>query len=159
MKCGNVKLCGVLVLKSGLGKGEYKSVGPEVHGLWPEIHPYGSSRCIPPNIIDLQEANKLDCYKDDIKFKKHEWYKHGKCSGTLDSTDYFSQICNLSKDPINIISKYNNIKDMKNALEEKNYDIYKIDNKKSQIYLTACYKESNKQWYLSSEKNFNYICN
>ena len=35
----------------------------------------------PPNTIDYQEENKLDCYKDDIELKKHEWYKHGKCSG------------------------------------------------------------------------------
>ena len=118
MQCRNEQLCGILVLSSGLGKGEYKYLQPKVHGLWPETQPYGNSMCILPNIIEYQAQNKLDCYNDDIKFKKHEWYKHGKCSGTQDSTDYFKQICNLSKDPINIMSKYNNLNDMKNALKK-----------------------------------------
>ena len=152
MQQDNKILYGMLVLSSGLGKGKYKHEQPRVHGLWPEVKPYGSSMCITPNIIDYQEENKLDCYKDDIELKKHEWYKHGKCSGTLDSTDYFEQICNLSKDPISIMSKYNTLHEMKNALIKNNYNVYKIDDKHAQIYLSACYKKNIKQWYLSSQK-------
>lgn len=72
MQCGNEQLCGILVLSSGLGKNKYNYKTPKVHGLWPEIYPYGNSICIVPNTMDYQEQNKLDCYKDDITFKKHE---------------------------------------------------------------------------------------
>ena len=67
------------------------------------------------------------------------------------STDYFEQICNLSKDPISIMSKYNTLHEMKNALKN-NYNVYKIDDKYAQIYLSACYKKTYNNKYLSSQK-------
>ena len=36
MDCGTAPLCGVLVLETGFGSGNYKHQEPGVHGLWPE---------------------------------------------------------------------------------------------------------------------------
>ena len=44
MVCGDgVALCGVLTLQTGLGEGVYSHPTPSVHGLWPEVAPYGTS--------------------------------------------------------------------------------------------------------------------
>ena len=49
MVCGEgVALCGVLTLESGLGRGVYHHRNASVHGLWPQVPPYGSSQCMTP---------------------------------------------------------------------------------------------------------------
>lgn len=45
MICGSgVGLCGLLTLESGFGSGNYDHDECVVHGLWPEVSPYGSVR-------------------------------------------------------------------------------------------------------------------
>ena len=44
MKCGEWPLCGVLVIESAPGRG-VNGDNIEMHGLWPETHPYGNSEC------------------------------------------------------------------------------------------------------------------
>jgi len=45
MTCGSgVELCGLLTLESGFGSGNYDHDECVVHGLWPEVSPYGSVR-------------------------------------------------------------------------------------------------------------------
>ena len=84
MVCGSgVNVCGVLTLESGFGTGYYKHDGPAVHGLWPEVSPYGSSACVAP--IDSTDPGKVySCYSTDSggkPFENHEWEKHGVCAG------------------------------------------------------------------------------
>lgn len=111
LNCGKVKLCGVLALESGFGKGYYQHQRPSVHGLWPETGEYGTSACVPPlNVSSPQTI--FPCYKDAnqpdshlIEFEQHEWKKHGLCSGVKDANDFFTQICSISADPILVMSK------------------------------------------------------
>jgi len=86
MNCGSdVHLCGVLALETGAGPGNYAAKEPCVHGLWPEVDPYGTSECIA--VSDNTSPSKLStCYNngtnddsDQLSFEVHEWTKHGTC--------------------------------------------------------------------------------
>ena len=57
MVCGDgVALCGVLTLQTGLGEGVYGHPTPSVHGLWPEVAPYGTSACAKPSLSTADRA-------------------------------------------------------------------------------------------------------
>ena len=44
MKCpSNYSMCGVLTIETGLGHGVYNNKEVGVHGLWPQVSPYGTS--------------------------------------------------------------------------------------------------------------------
>ena len=71
MDCGSAALCGVLVLESGYGSGNYAHDKPSVHGLWPETSDFGSSECIEPSSSSDEPSEIYDCY-DDLSFEQHE---------------------------------------------------------------------------------------
>lgn len=92
LDCGPlVALCGILALEIGDGHGVYHHRMPVVHGLWPQVPPYGTSACIPPkNLTDLQE---LPPCSSQLSFAKHEWEKHGSCAAADDAAGYFETVC------------------------------------------------------------------
>ncbi len=90
MDCNGAETCGVVVLETGMGTGYYKHDRPSVHGLWPQIGSYGTSACIPAQDPAVVDAYLPPCYNNDEAkadlthqqdFVKHEWQKHGSCSG------------------------------------------------------------------------------
>ena len=100
MDCGGAKLCGVLALQMGTGEGAYSSPVTRVHGLWPQVPPYGTSECKAPKSAEMP-AHLAPCYRPvgsqnyshEMWFEGHEWEKHGMCAGMRDAGDYFHQIC------------------------------------------------------------------
>merc|ERR1712113_1047602 len=109
MDCGSdVPLCGMLVLISGLGSGEYKQPKPGVHGLWPETGSYGTSQCIPPK-SKANPTKVYNCYANDagglLGFEIHEWEKHGSCAGVQDAEDFFTQVCGMADKPLSVMAK------------------------------------------------------
>ena len=127
MSCGDgVAVCGVLTIMTGLSGGVqnmsggavYGHPGPIVHGLWPQVPPYGKSKCVAPS----RRANATDvfpCYRcargdvncsstpghSPLQFEDHEWSKHGVCAGVRDSTDYFTQVCRLAARPLELVGE------------------------------------------------------
>lgn len=179
MDCGeHVETCGVLTLESGLGNGFYEHRLPAVHGLWPQVGHYGTSKCIPP--ADFSEPTVLyNCYKADaqrqgiqhqLQFEVHEWEKHGWCAGCRDEQDYFEQICSLSKKPLRVItarkqsvfsvqdSKPRVFDRMTKALKQAGYPVYSVDDGEYQIMLSACLDERTGKWKLSSVEDFAAVC-
>ena len=82
MDCGDVPLCGVLTLETGLGPGAYHHDFVSVHGLWPETGSYGSSQCVAPSSSSSDPGKIYKCYDHPggsgmapIAFEKHEWEK------------------------------------------------------------------------------------
>lgn len=169
MICGdNVKLCGILVLESGLGPNVYRHKLPTVHGLWPQVDNYGTSECILPNNMDPPKEI-YSCYTPtdgettvakQLKFESHEWLKHGRCSGCKDSGDYFHQVCSLSEKPLKIMgSSFNkNLQVMADLLKKEGYSVYDIDTRNKQIQLSTCFNFKRKEWVLASIKNFPLFC-
>jgi hypothetical protein len=95
MDCHGAEACGVVVLETGKGQGDYQHSTPSVHGLWPQNGQYGTSACVPPKTLqnfsgtaylppcyDNHEAQKNPAHQES--FVMHEWEKHGACSGALD---------------------------------------------------------------------------
>jgi len=168
MVCGDgVPLCGVLALQTGYGPNEYASIDPCVHGLWPETDSYGTSKCITPTDITNPTSLAL-CYNNgtndnvhQLDFEQHEWEKHGLCSGTKNADDFFSQVCEMSTDPLSImtISKQigGDIYDISDALTNAGYEVFHIDLQYSQIYLSAC-AGPDALWKLSYNIDFPYVC-
>ena len=86
--CGDgVEVCGVLVLESGLGSGTYHHDHPTVHGLWPQVSPYGDSECIAPE--DKTSPSKGMYTHRDIIFPSNP-HIHSE------SFMFFSYMCSLS---------------------------------------------------------------
>lgn len=169
MKCGqDVDLCGVIVLESGLGANEYRHKFPTVHGLWPQVEPYGDSKCVLP--ADMTPPKKVySCYDDSVddisphhqeNFENHEWFKHGTCSGVKNVDDYFKQVCTLAKEPLKIMgnSLMKDLKTMAADLRESGYAVYHVDHSHQQIYLSACFSKKLRKWVLSSVDNFEVFC-
>jgi len=160
MNCGSgVSLCGVLVLESGYGEGNYKHSTPVLHGLWPQTSPYGNSECIAPR--DSSDPVKaLKCY-DDLSFQQHEWGKHGVCAGVVDAADFFGQICALASAPLKVMAKVKShggsLSAMETAVTNAGYPVYQDDSTDSQIYLSAC-AGSNGQWKIAAVRDFPSVC-
>ncbi|KAJ8605654.1 hypothetical protein CTAYLR_000161 [Chrysophaeum taylorii] len=80
MTCGSgVSLCGVLALESGLGEGFYAHDEPTVHGLWPNVAPYGDSECVAPRVSEANPTQVYECYDESgsntskiVSFETHE---------------------------------------------------------------------------------------
>jgi len=172
MDCGTAPLCGVLTLETGYGPGNYKHDKPAVHGLWPAIGPYGSSRCIPPTNSTKDPTQIYGCYEEDkaarrrdtaavLWFETHEWEKHGQCAGTETVDTYFQTICVLAATPVQIMTEYrrqhhdrtapNNdddhaIEAIVIILKAAGYPVYSIDTQNMQIMLSVCaYADQNKE--------------
>jgi hypothetical protein len=65
MDCGaGVRVCGVLALQSGLGRGVYGGGRPAIHGLWPQENRFGTSECIAPSVSSNKVTKVYSCYED-----------------------------------------------------------------------------------------------
>ena len=64
MECGDgVALCGILALEMGTGDGHYKHPRAGVHGLWPQVPPYGNSQCLRPTMSSASPNELVSCYE------------------------------------------------------------------------------------------------
>lgn len=168
MDCGDgVSLCGVLVLQSGLGRNHYRHSQPHVHGLWPETGRYGSSTCAvpsrstaPPNYVHSCYAHRDERKTQLTSFQNHEWHKHGTCAGVASASDYFSQVCSLSAEPLRIMaasrSAGGGLDSMAKALTDAGYSIWRIEPKTGELLLSACSAAG--QWQLSEPAAFSKKC-
>jgi len=160
--CEGVPACGVLALESGLGPGYYHHKTPSVHGLWPETGSYGNSKCIAPK--DPTDPDTVyGCYSDgnyshQLDFEKHEWGKHGRCAGVRNAEDYFTQICSISKKPLEVMATKSSFSEMHQALLQAGYPIFKVDSEYSQFYLPACLHQRTGKWIIAAEESFPAIC-
>lgn len=168
MTCGEgVDVCGVLVLETGLGKGVYHHGHAAVHGLWPQVDEFGSSQCVAPE--DTTEPDHIyDCYNDmeDSKshllwFESHEWDRHGKCAGAKSADDFFSQICSLSKAPVQLLNqakaKSPEFSAMEQALADGGYTVYDTDVENDQMLLPVC-RQPGGTWVMSTVDDFFKNC-
>jgi hypothetical protein len=175
MSCGGSgRLCGVLVLESGFGTGYYKHDEPTVHGLWPQVPPFGDSSCAPP--VSSGDMSGLPaCYKTDESstdpahqedFVDHEWTKHGECSGAESKADFFHQVCGLSQSPLDIMVKHHqqgsNLDALADDLRSSGFSIHDIDEENGQLMLAACASRqtdgSAYEWRLAAEDQFGSLC-
>lgn len=166
MNCGVAKICGVLTLESGLGPGNYKHDTAAVHGLWPEVPPYGTSACIPPTGSGSPPTRVYECYastggnaSDQLSFENHEWTKHGKCAGIKDADDFFTQLCALATGPLSAMNNAARSLDaMKTAVTAAGYEVFSVDSSNQQLSLSTCFNVSTGQWVLAAVSDFKHAC-
>ena len=176
MQCGDgVAVCGVLALQTGLGPDLYAHPAPAVHGIWPEVAPYGSSACVAPRASDANTSVVYPCYAgltcpncddDDagdpaLAFEAHEWGKHGVCAGVRDADDFFSQMCGLATYPLAIMTSARaageDLAGIASAVASS-FSIFEIDNSTAQLYLSACVTPISGFWVLSPVSEFPAVC-
>eukprot|EP00924_Labyrinthula_sp_SR-Ha-C_P011303 snap_masked-scaffold_36-processed-gene-0.23-mRNA-1 protein AED:0.06 eAED:0.11 QI:0/-1/0/1/-1/1/1/0/188 len=168
LNCGRAKVCGILVLESGYGKNVYHHRTPMVHGLWPQVPPYGTSVCLHPAQTFLPDQ-VYPCYKDvdenndhQLKFETHEWLKHGTCSGVKNSSDYFHQVCSLAKDPLKrmkeIEQQSSSFLTLAKEISKSGFPLFDIDNAEKQLYLSACLNRKKGKWFLAKIDDFVLLC-
>mmetsp|Transcript_8035 Transcript_8035/g.9322 ORF Transcript_8035/g.9322 Transcript_8035/m.9322 type:complete len:291 (+) Transcript_8035:228-1100(+) len=100
-------LCGLLTLESGLAQGFYNSSG--IHGLWPEVAPFGNSLSITPTNANFDAQGVLngpakrpgcnswaELRDGQPWFAEHEWTSHGVHAGSEDSVAFFNNACDLA---------------------------------------------------------------
>ena len=136
-------LCGVLTIESGLGGGNYGGGKPGLHGLWPQIPPYGNSKCVKPkdmtyddmaSCLYLNKPGACDNWLNGGKgpgfcFSRHEWVTHGKCAGGPGPASiYFAEACNLATPIIDQLAPYTgDWNGMRNAVETGELSKYLVD--------------------------------
>ncbi|KAI8610510.1 hypothetical protein BC830DRAFT_734729, partial [Chytriomyces sp. MP71] len=149
MNCGSAPYCGVLVLESGFGTGNYNHPTPVVHGLWPETGTYGNSGCFNGN--PSATIPTVSCYTD-TSFQTHEWTTHGVCASN-DPVTFFNSVCDLSAAPLQIMTGLTSLAAMSNALKSSGYPVWNSAAPNSQLYLSACAGKDG-VWKLASTSNF-----
>mmetsp|Transcript_37238 Transcript_37238/g.73167 ORF Transcript_37238/g.73167 Transcript_37238/m.73167 type:complete len:255 (+) Transcript_37238:1-765(+) len=163
MDCGGAELCGVLTLETGFGPGVYGHHGPSVHGLWPQVAPYGNSGCAAPQDKTAPKV-VYPCYYNghndtQLTFEEHEWGKHGVCAGLKDVDTFFDQICNLSQHPLALMSQAGvNLANMQQAVENAGYEVFFVDHTDQQLQLSTCYDPAAKAWVLVPVAQFSEKC-
>lgn len=163
MDCGaGVALCGVLSLQTGMGPDKYHHDTPGLHGLWPEVSPYGNSECVP--VGDASPVEQVSyCYMEegDVDFQQHEWGKHGVCSGTADADDFFGQICSLASAPLAVMAQARSAGGDLGAINasvvEAGYEVFDVDPTHSQLSLSVCAGNDGK-WLLAHVADFPSRC-
>lgn len=159
MNCFSAPYCGVLVLSSGLGSGAYGGGFPSVHGLWPQAGAYGNSDCGEPSLSSEppQSIQPYSCYTA-LGLARQEWNTHGRCAGVRDADDYFRQVCELARRPIEVmVENTGDLQAMSSALRRSGYSIYRETTENQEVYLSAC-AGSNGRWQLSDQANFDHLC-
>uniref|UniRef100_A0A7R9ZXE7 Uncharacterized protein n=1 Tax=Pyrodinium bahamense TaxID=73915 RepID=A0A7R9ZXE7_9DINO len=165
MNCGpGVPLCGVLALESGFGRNYYRHKEPVVHGLWPQVGNYGSSKCMPPR-SDGPTRMVYSCYRTEgdrrhtLWFEGHEWAKHGRCAGAVDEDDFFAQVCALSSRPLQLMedARSGGFEAMVSALRRAGYPVFAVDTHNDQIELSAC-AGMDGRWKLAPVGRFPEVC-
>ena len=169
MDCKGAPLCGVLVLETGLGSGNYHHDAVAVHGLWPETGSYGSSQCIKPSSSRMDPSKVYSCYEQDgqskddlISFETHEWEKHGSCAGVEDAEDFFSQVCGLAREPLQQMAQTKSsgttdLDEYAKDLRGAGYPVFATDSGNSQVELSCC-AGSDGQWVLANTSDFGSKC-
>jgi ribonuclease I len=157
-----VAVCGVLVLETGLGSGNYAHSGPVVHGIWTESSPYGNSQTIAPYVSSTTPTTVYPCYIQDtgpqLTFEQHEWTTHGVQAGICDADDFFTQVCGLAAAPLACMTgNSQSMTNAQNALITAGYEIEQVDNTNMQFYLSAC-RDSLGVWHLAAQSQFATVC-
>ncbi|KAJ3274048.1 hypothetical protein HDV01_003541 [Terramyces sp. JEL0728] len=157
MDCSGAPYCGVLVLETGNGSGNYNHPSPSVHGLWPETGNYGSSGCMGGN--KNAQIPTVACY-NDYSFQKHEWQSHGVC-GATDPNTFFNTVCDLSSAPLQLMSDLNSqgysIDDMASQMTSNGYPVFNIDYTNAQIEVSVC-AGSDGSWQIADASQFSSVC-
>ncbi|KAJ3317703.1 hypothetical protein HDV06_001297 [Boothiomyces sp. JEL0866] len=158
MDCSSAPYCGVLVLETGNGSGNYNHPNPTVHGLWAETGNYGSSGCMGGD--RNAQIPSVSCYTD-YSFQKHEWQSHGVC-GAADPVSFFNTVCSLSDAPLqlmaNLINQGLSIDDMASQMTSNGYPVFNIDYNNAQIEVSVC-AGSDGAWQIADVSQFNNVCN
>ena len=169
MDCGTAPLCGVLVLETGLGSGNYKHDKPAVHGLWPETGHYGSSKCLGPTGSAGDPDRIYPCYDQDgvskshlLQFEGHEWGKHGRCAGVQNADDFFTQLCTLAEAPLELMAAarkegHVDLDGYAQKLKDKGFPVFSQDEHNMQVEIAAC-AGSDGQWQLAAPADFSSKC-
>jgi hypothetical protein len=144
-------LCGTLTVESGLGPGLYGGGTPGIHGLWPETGNYGNSKCMAPKdkTFDVNSSNvNLLCdsinetdNQGNFSFAKHEWTKHGMCSGGPGpASHYFNTMCNIGSPIVNLIKEKSSFEDMQSSIANSDYQkyLFNIDHTNKQFEFGVC---------------------
>jgi hypothetical protein len=99
-----------------------------------------------------------------LSFEVHEWEAHGVCSGTADSTDFFTQLCDLSVAPLAIMnatrygSGATDLYAMADALTAAGYEVFDVDSSSnSQVELSVC-AGPDAVWKLAAMADFPTVC-
>ncbi|CAE8694622.1 unnamed protein product [Polarella glacialis] len=176
MSCGGEGiLCGVLALESGQGSGYYKHKGPAVHGLWPEVKPYGDSACVAPGDKNSRITSVPICYQGEEasadpshekSFLNHEWTKHGSCAGADSANGFFATICSLAQAPLEVMTKGektgSDIDALASDLRSAGFPVFSVDKKFDQVMLSACASKSEGSssyvWKLAPPEKFAEVC-
>ena len=168
MVCGDgVALCGVLTLQTGLGQGAYQHPTPSVHGLWPEVAPYGTSECAKPTISTADPRRVVQCYGATgegtahiVEFETHEWEKHGECAGVRDARAYLTTVCGLAEQPLQAMTAARKagggLDSARRAVMGLGLEIFAVDEQHSQLLLSAC--SDGDTWTLSPVDKFPEAC-
>jgi hypothetical protein len=168
MVCGEgVALCGVLTLQTGLGQGAYQHPTPSVHGLWPEVAPYGTSECTKPTISTADPRRVVECYGATgegaahiVEFETHEWEKHGECAGVRDARAYLTTVCGLAEQPLQAMTAARKagggLDAARRAVMGLGIEIFAVDEQHSQLLLSAC--SDGDTWTLSPVEKFPEAC-
>ena len=105
------------------------------------------------------------CYdsKADLGFVQHEWSKHGICSGTKDSADFFAQVCALVAKPLSVMNASRSgggkLDDMASALKNSGIAVFQKDSESSpnnELQISACAR--NGTWVLAAVSEFGTKC-
>lgn len=173
MDCGRAAVCGVLALETGLGKSYYHHNAPAVHGLWPQVPPYGNSPCVAPVSKRPPNPSLLPaCYSDPAvnpdhqeSFVRHEWEKHGVCAGAASEQAYFMQICALSAAPLGVMAKAEaagaSLAAIARAVAAAGFPVHSVDTFNSQLLLSACgvaNADGAYSWKLAAVSQFGAVC-
>jgi len=145
--------------------GVYHSKTSKVHGLWPEVGSYGTSRCIKPrntsNPTQIYSCYKEPSDKHALWFEDHEWTKHGRCAGGKDADDFFRQVCNLSVSPVRVLETAKEARKrffpMVRALKKAGFPVWALDKWHDQILLSACARDDGR-WTLSPGSQMSSKC-
>jgi hypothetical protein len=168
MVCGaGVALCGVLTLQTGLGQGAYNHPTPSVHGLWPEVAPYGTSECAKPSLSTADPRRVVQCYgatgegtSHIVEFETHEWEKHGECAGVRDARAYLTTVCGLAEQPLQAMTAARKagggLDSARRAVMGLGIEIFAVDEQHSQLLLSAC--SDGDTWTLSPVEKFPEAC-
>lgn len=167
MHCGlGVRLCGVLTVEVGTGRGAYHHRHPVVHGLWPQIYPFGDSMCIapkdatPPQVVYKCYQQEGEPKSKNLWFEQHEWQQHGVCAGTKDADSFFSQVCGLAEKPLAVLGGTRaadlDLVDTADALQRSGYCVWNLESN-SQIQLSAC-QDTTGKWHLVDVVEFSKVC-
>ena len=95
------------------------------------------------------------------------------CAGTNDADDYFDQICDLARTPVDIMkdvrdnshgeagklstTQEHEMTAMFKALDEAGFNVWHIDKQHSQIFISVC-AGSDGKWITARPDEFSTIC-